>query len=332
MKMWTVAIAVMLSFSGAQAAENNAASCTPIDLRNEAIQGPNETLRQGQRGWCYAFASAVMVSQILGQRVSAFDIAINTNKNNILRKQEELTLAGLLNANSGTVRDAIALRAGKGFCLESKLPWHTMNTSTGWMRDTSSLLETTMNLLNGRDKRNELQQANVFINVIEDVCKARIPFDDYSVQNANYWIQYGQVDKRDAFTLLDEQLAKGQLPVLLANNGLFVWANSGVKRQEPGNHTVNVVGRRFNEKLGECEYILRDSANNETIVQQETPRYENGYLVATKSQISEFLGQIYYLEKNVKPVPSTPATQAVAASDTKLKAFKRLFEVKNGKK
>lgn len=129
-------------------------SCTSVDFRSEL--GPPRD--QGDTSWCFAHTSADLVSQSIGQRVSAFDLAaqyligdVDKLKNSsnpevrrfvaanpdvikrIVEDRKEPDIGGygkLLNPegegslydNGGSEDGSIMLGNVKGFCSDEKLP------------------------------------------------------------------------------------------------------------------------------------------------------------------------------------------------------------------
>lgn len=283
---------IFLSFSAAIAADEDM-SCSSIDLRNEQLQGKVEDLQQHSRGWCYAFAGAVSVAQVLGEQVSVMDIALNHSLNSSEKPLSEMTAKDLVNTNGGFVTMAVNDFAMKGFCSAKKLPWFSkpavfLPNGSVEVRDAAVPLA------------NSGISAEQLIKQIDKVCGQRKRIN-WQMKSLNFLPENGQVQNPYyGFSVVNEQLEQGLIPILQADYGLFSWARSGIKQNANSNHIVNIVGRRFNQQTKQCEYILRDSyLNQESILatkeSAEGPYYKDGYMYATQGQITEYLGQIFYL-------------------------------------
>lgn len=126
---------------------NRSDGCSSVDLRGAAL-GPARN--QGNIGWCYAFTAADLVSQKLGVRVSAADIAFQyTTKysedyNSFVESLNQTTISAAKSAGysnektqkmlqkkvtvseglrkGGEPREAISYTQKGGFCLEKNLP------------------------------------------------------------------------------------------------------------------------------------------------------------------------------------------------------------------
>lgn len=238
-------------------------SCSEIDLRNDQIHGRSEDLRQGSKGWCYAFAAAVSVSQVLGQEVSVMDIALHYNFNNIDKPMNQISASDLFNTHMGKVNFAVNDLVVKGFCQARRLPWN---------------LDFALS--------QEGLTAEQAIDNVDQICGPR--------KKAN-WQMKGQEANGD-FSVINDQLEQGLIPIISADDGLFFLASTGLSEMRNADHVVNIVGRKFNSKLKACEYIIRDSMRNQSIVPDlVSPRYENGYMYATEKQIEKYLKNIHFI-------------------------------------
>lgn len=61
-------------------------------------------------------------------------------------------------------------------------------------------------------------------------------------------------------------------------------------------HSSLVVGREFNEKTGECEYLIRNSWGSSCQYYSKSYRCENGHVWLPGSVLAKGLGYVHYLE------------------------------------
>ncbi|MFS4457658.1 C1 family peptidase [Bdellovibrio sp. HCB2-146] len=252
---------------GIQSFQKEQASCKPVDMSAEL--GPVRD--QDSLGWCYAFAASDLLSYKTKQRISAADIALTYNKN------FENDISRVMGAKEssfegGVFRSAIAAATEKGLCLEKDLPSED---------NANANLETNLNLIDklrrGSDRKNALACAEVrtaakalFPNLdFDDVrkialttvdkdivqkmadksCQKRIKVDA-QVESVASW------DKQEIAEGIDKNLDQTN-PVAIAYDAevlSFPKSKYGVP-----NHGSVIAGRRFNEKTGQCEYLLRNS-------------------------------------------------------------------------
>lgn len=252
---------------GLQSFQKEQASCKPVDMSAEL--GPVRD--QDSLGWCYAFAVSDLLSYKTKQRISAADIALTFNKN------FENDISRVMGAKEssfegGTFRSAISLATEKGLCLEKDLPSED---------NANANLETNLNLIDklrrGSDRKNALACAEVrnaakalFPNLdFDDVrkialttvdkdivqkmadksCQKRIKVDT-QVESVSSW------DSEEIAQGIDKNLDKTN-PVAIAYDA-DVLSFPKAKYGRP-NHGSIISGRRFNEKTGQCEYLLRNS-------------------------------------------------------------------------
>ena len=94
-------------------------SCTPIDLKDEQ----NSTVyNQFDRGWCYAFSTADLISQHLGKNVSRVHLSLLYNKYDFLNGLENQFSPSSGLVQGGFAKSALNVAKKHGLCLEKDLP------------------------------------------------------------------------------------------------------------------------------------------------------------------------------------------------------------------
>lgn len=103
-------------------AQTSQSACESVELRDQ-LQAAT-AYRQGHRPWCYAYVAADLVSQVLGSRVSADDIALETEYSNFSQDNARVDLDKVMYAGTGRHTDVAIekINTDKGFCVESRLP------------------------------------------------------------------------------------------------------------------------------------------------------------------------------------------------------------------
>lgn len=251
---------------GKQSYDREKISCKPVDKSQEF--GPVRD--QGKMGWCYAFASADLFSHRLNKKISAADIAFTSGNNwidNTLRfaGRPESELSGAF-ANLA-MKDALK----KGLCLEKEIP--SEDNKFGSVEKTLSEIERL------RDENDT--QATLNCESVKTALGALFP--DLQMQDVQEILKSGA--KNDLFSalagkscnrihanlevenhfVLDSKSASEQFDKYLDTNKPFTIGynidllyNKDVQ-ERVSSHASVVVGRRFNEQSGQCEYLVRNS-------------------------------------------------------------------------
>ncbi|KHD88644.1 MAG: hypothetical protein OM95_07510 [Bdellovibrio sp. ArHS] len=253
---------------GAQSAVKERQSCSPVDMSKDF--GP--VRNQDSVGWCYAFAAADLVSYKLKKTVSAADIAISYNDGILsdIRKTLGTTADDI---QGGFTAGAIDSTLKKGFCLEKDFP--SEDNSSSNFKNTLQAIDAM-----GRQKlgasatdcaplyhRSRALFPNVKIadlqavlresssrdfidNMADKTCEPRVKANMET--EANVYV----FDKKGMIQDLDEQLNKMNPVVLGYDSSNLIDRRDTEKRRM---HASVIAGRRFNEKSGQCEYLIRNS-------------------------------------------------------------------------
>ncbi|HEV8383910.1 MAG TPA: hypothetical protein VGQ11_03490 [Candidatus Acidoferrales bacterium] len=278
----TAAAALSLAGSGSTvSATGNSADCTTdggkcpvVDLR-EAL-GPVRF--QDDKSWCYAFTTADLLTyrfqnELHGERVSDVYTALTYTHSYALDPYSD---AG------GMARLAIKAAYKKGFCPQKleddalrRGPLGSLNEKLQTLRMLKSLYD--RGDMAGLDRKlDELAQTNSIVISVprEDLMRALqtssarnfpLHFADLLCGDNRYKpttpIEVHSLVKWVSGTskmmkTVDEQLTSGNV-VGIAYYSAFLLLGSNAPQADK--HLSVLVGRRWNEKHGECEYLIRNS-------------------------------------------------------------------------
>lgn len=239
-------------------AESTCAGSNERDLSSS--MGP--TRNQGATGWCFAYVAADLMSFKLGVQVSAADTAMSFYQNDprCLSFYDPVKLQG------GWMNLAIQRTYGSGACLESKFRSQDVSYWVGEF----PIQKSSFNKLKCEEnvavrqlfpglRANTVDQiyyntslADSFIsNLSKEACKPRIRTAHIKpVRISNRFTAI------PLFSQVDEQLRQNRpLGVSICSEMLYN-ANSKCSRVD---HTVTIIGRRYNKTTKECEYLIRNS-------------------------------------------------------------------------
>lgn len=278
--------------------------CAPDrNLRNKALGKPWD---QGTTKWCYASAAADLLTYKLGKRISPMDVAISY-ENEFWGQYLKMMSGG-----SGFSKDAIQAVAKRGgACLEADLrsedpavmdwgariakladakqkkisPFEAVSPLVicegivpGFVPVFRQFMDAYHNTMS-TEKLNILSQRS---------CTSRISIEKLKVQTSAPGASPGELTK-----MLDEQLTKKNIASIGYNSAILL--NKDNESSEMP-HESTVVGRRFNLKKRECEYLIRNSLGTEA--QGYDPSYEEdqGNLWVPKSVIEKVIEDVTYVE------------------------------------
>ena len=250
-------------------------NCQPtVDLRNDTL---GEVRDQDSIGWCYAFASADLLTYRLGKKVSAVDFAMAYHDgiiNNFLKK-----MGSGVQDFQGDYRDGLKVGIGKlkskgGICLEENLRSEDNGytnlmsnlvsidnlkkkvAGTAFTNNCSTTVQKIFPTLPADEisKIAENSTRAEFMNALSDkACKPRIALNGLE---ADYRSKSLLGDTSEVMAEIDRQLSKKN-PLTVAYDANFLYNRN--HKGKFGGHTSAIFGRRFNPKNGECEYLIRNS-------------------------------------------------------------------------
>lgn len=133
-------------------------NCSNVDLRNEDLGDARD---QGRIGWCFAYATADLITYELGEKVSARSVAQNYHhKRNA--DTAELFIAG------GTIKKAADASMEFGLCTEKMMP--SDNTST----------------VTANDKTHDFKEVFIELERLQEV-QDDLEFDDSVKKHTRKW-------------------------------------------------------------------------------------------------------------------------------------------------
>ncbi|MEK2690377.1 C1 family peptidase [Bdellovibrio sp. GT3] len=271
---------------GLAAAANEKKSCSPVDMSKEMPPIRN----QDSVGWCYAFTAADLLSYKMKKNISAADIALQDQDNWLDSIERGVKGSTAADFNGGWFSHSLQSMQRKGLCLEKDLSSEDNSGGTfadslrsldSWGRATiaakrqecDSLYAETKKLFPGATL-SDLQEVvkssskRDFINNLrEKSCKQRIPaqYEVVTITKQGYYKKiYDKLARNspelDYAQALDEQLSnKNPVGVSIDANGLSDRRSPATTYENSASHALSVVGRRFNDSTGQCEYLLRNS-------------------------------------------------------------------------
>lgn len=242
-------------------------SCTAVDLR----PGLGPVREQDSVGWCYAFSAADLFSYKLKQRISAADIAFTYNKsflNDLFRYfgKDESTFSG------GIDRVAMDEAQEKGLCLEKDLSsednensmFATLlsdidrlgrykikqpNPDCDMLYDRTKTIFPNVNIEDLQNILSTSSKTNFIDSLVNKTCASRIKTSFKTTRIENN-------DPQKFGNLIDEQLAS-QNPLTLSYDANVLYDHNS--RPSVYQHSSVIAGRKFNQKTGQCEYLIRNS-------------------------------------------------------------------------
>ncbi|WP_413575925.1 C1 family peptidase [Bdellovibrio sp. HCB290] len=242
-------------------------TCTNVDFSKE--MGPIRN--QDSVGWCWAFTSADLLSYKTKQRISAADIAYTVKYDHEKIGKDVSDLVG-----KGThVHNALNAMAKSGLCPESSIPSEdnvnseyielltklqkmgSIGIATPEALDCSSTLLSVKTLfpnLSPNEMAAVVQKSkstNLIKNLANASCKKR-----FHIKYETWIAQKDADNPMELMDSIDQQLSnKNPVAITYDASGLINRRDF----EEYKSHASNLVGRRFNEKTGQCEYLLRNS-------------------------------------------------------------------------
>lgn len=292
---------------GKKSGATEAKKCQPnIDMRNPSL---GEVRDQDSVGWCYAFAGSDLLTYKLGKKISPADMAMNYNDgwvNSLFKKAGY----GEQDFDGGWAEKSIeATKAKGGACLEQNLRSEDNGYST---------LFSTLDEIN-RSKKNsttpssfncsnavksifpnlaprEVQEAidkysrTELLSMLSDkACKPRLNIGGLKTKSHFAILESG---RNQLFEEIDKQFSKRNIVAIAYNAESLM--NKDTKKT--GFHESVLVGRRYNSKNGECEYLIRNSWGRGCSSYDEYFECDQGNIWVAKSVLVKGLRNVSYIE------------------------------------
>lgn len=241
--------------------------CSTIDLSNSPGLGPVRD--QGDIGWCFANAAADFASFQIGKKISAVDIAMNEHDGSVNRFFQRNFGSSLLVDKGGSGPTAIEnMQNDPGFCLEENFRSDDQGKK--------SLLAIYRELESHKtigfsDSPRDLQ----YVYTIAKKIAPKIDFSSFRNIYVNSRVDTFFKSFRDLacqprikFSSSPRPEKKGtqmdQIQTELDNKKIVFWGMDPMcafygSNEYYGLHETLIVGRRFNETKGVCEFKVRNS-------------------------------------------------------------------------
>lgn len=300
----------------------NKKKCSNIDLRNDVLGSPRN---QDSVGWCSSFTAADLLSYKVGFKVSAFDVALAYNEET--KPQYKKNLLDLILFQKGQPYKTNEQKGGdapnnanaaikNGLCREDRLPSEDVGTSN---------LYYAIQELEGYKESFEGSEEKICPNINESLIKSMFPsttiksFYDILKESSEAYFTDDLADKScgkrvhpknltaksltaklnpfvstsDLFDKIDEQLNK--------NNILSVGYDARVLYDIHGEgrsmgHDSVIVGRKFNEESGECEFLIRNSWGRSCSSYDSRIECDEGNIYLPKSELNKRIRDVGYIE------------------------------------
>lgn len=260
------------------------ARCSPVDYR-EKLPPIRE---QDDIGWCYAYSAADLASFHLGRNVSAFDMALQYNHSRhgiglLFRRRES-------DREGGRTKENLELGLNRGFCLEENLPSRSLDG--GSIEGSLELIEDLTQDFSSRSAPfyNVMGSDEAAMNDIAgqiacenfDEFRKMFPFlDEAGISNLISNSTMGNIIYRAANESCGKRIKLNKTVIgrsinenslmdaheLLSSGNIFsISYRSEILKipryQNPSadyDHVSTIVGRRWNQNLNRCEFLLRNS-------------------------------------------------------------------------
>lgn len=270
---------------------NSASNCSTVDLRKKLSPLRN----QGNTGWCFAYAASDLLTAKLGKEISAVSVAINFKTDSILSFFDRLK--GNSAFRSGTISSAILASRDK-LCLESELPsdlanidleksFKNIKTNHLSMDDCISLGEIiSQSQLNNFIKiTKKLSERESLKQMAEVSCKKTL----------NHKLTTQEIKKSELISGMNGVLDQGQI-IGISIDPRF-WEEGKNYKGKKFDHSVSVVGRKWDSKTNSCRYLIRNSMGTDCRNYDPVYSCEKGYTWVPETTLYNNTEDAYYLKK-----------------------------------
>ena len=295
---------------GIESAKQEEKKCSPTyDL--SASMGPVDD--QGPIGWCYAYTVADLISQKLGKKVSAMDLAINSDRINIFNGATRIF--GQL-PEGGFISRALNAANFYGVCADDRAHLSKDKKKKFMPEDLVRIGEERGLLLSGKKKVCDTDIPEMFPSLLESqvlqiaekslqidfltnlknqACRKRERKKQFSFTECK---SFGAslADTAKHFECIDKALASGSALYIGYNSGVL--ENPNIYQNIDNNHASSIVGRRFNKNTKVCEYLVRNSWGEKCDKYSRNYTCEKGNIWIPRALLMKHSYQAAYLETN----------------------------------
>ncbi len=253
-------------------------SCTDKINQNESVNLENARNQDGV-GWCYAYVAADLLSYRLGKKISA--VSLYNSKQSIEADIQHATGLG------GNIEEAIEtyLKNNNSLCLEEDLPSSDFKfcTYNNYAKFLNSLYQSAqkkslkinqcladninslfpgieISTISNYVQKNGAKDLAEYLNHFQ--CKKQ-SFSGYKTTPVA--LQETRNSKEEMISTIDEKLNKSDVVGFY-----YDYKKLDSDNVLTGSHASIIVGRRFNNQSGSCEYLVRNSWGKDCIQKEGT--------------------------------------------------------------
>jgi hypothetical protein len=313
-----------LVHAGKQKAKANETRCHFIDLRDQLP----EVRDQGGVGWCYAFATADMLSQKLKTNISALDIALayNHDKSTLAELYWYRKLPSPVD-EGGTIATAIRAVTSEGVCTEDEIPSDTaraIQAIKSILRETASASQPTTERFNEPIEEKGDLVFSLSKSVFPNLTRSDFDYAYKHAPSPNRFIeQIRQKGCRKRIQVKGIHInevtnPRGFLDAInqSLNNNRIAGITYSYSRMFPGSllflskeakqnslrelHDSTLVGQRLDQETGRCEYLLRNSYGKDWLksgCQMLGEKDCNGYLWIPEEILTSALKRVQNFDR-----------------------------------
>ncbi len=272
MNKWFISIILLIqSLTPANAQDQS----VPVKCEEKLVSTANMPKNnvQGNLNWCFAWTASELLSFYEETPLSSYDLALQYHTHDDLRDDEvkDYTQVG----GDNDIALVVAIQSTKGLCLEKDTDF----TNGDWARlsELFKKLSSPKKTLKEIVCQNKLIDTEPFVDLQSDIFEIlnKLSHDkkvaallDVTCKNRHrlkYRYGTGGRDIRDMpeeklMIKLDELLSKKE-PATVSLDIDFLSKGPDYKRKDD-NHSATIIGKRPNQKTGECEYLLKYTGGN----------------------------------------------------------------------
>lgn len=295
-----------------------AKDCSMIDNRDDSLKDIRD---QGDVGWCYAYAAADLLSYKLKKKISAVDLAYIYNQENpdqqktrekhheVYKKSKNPADYLETDIDSGDAKDAIDYTKKYGACEEKYVPSDDKDTLdlSDSLKELQQLKQAmkdhpfecralngysqgfqrypNMNVMDLLNVAYTAHQKNLMFSEDLKACEGhRIDISQLKT-NIYYIDPDDQKHSEDnVMNAIDYGLEHGNIAA--ASYKFAMLEKRGSK--DPDTHESIVVGREYNYRTKQCEYLVRNSFGSAK--DKESPvKNKDGYYLVPENKLRKFL-------------------------------------------
>jgi len=287
--------------------KNEKASCQKVDHRSKMGSIRN----QQELGWCYAYGLAEILSFKIGKTVSAPDLALTSQKNSpsddrwivkrvTKKKDSEFSggmpdwlfefakTDGVCNQQSVDESDSnvVRLKARLDQIEQQKLD---KKCNLSEVKESIQSLFPLIDISKALKIYSESNYYNYLTDLFEEACKPRIKLPQNLAMKVKSYSGSSLKSRNSVFKDIENNLSNSG-PALIS-------IDSKILGSPRGQHAMIIAGRQWNEKMQQCDYILRNSWGKDSCApNQFIGSCDNGDPVVSKFELLKNISTHYIVE------------------------------------